>query len=85
VSQDEALLKTVISVLTEVAPEVDEEVLADLDHGADLRDELDIDSMDLLNFMIGLHRETGVEIPEADYPQLVSIAGAVRYLGERRN
>ena len=33
---------------------------------ANLREELDLDSMDFLNFVIALHAELKVEIPEAD-------------------
>ena len=43
------------------------------------RDQLDIDSMDFLNF-VALHKEFHVEVPESDYPQLVSIDGCVGYL-----
>ncbi|MGB9466160.1 MAG: acyl carrier protein [Candidatus Acidiferrum sp.] len=45
-----------------------------------LRDQLDIDSMDLLNFVVGLHKELQVEIPEADYPRLATVNGFVDYL-----
>ncbi|MBZ5703592.1 MAG: hypothetical protein LAN84_17305, partial [Acidobacteriia bacterium] len=44
------------------------------------RDQLDIDSMDLLNFVIALHQELHVEIPEADYPKLATLQGCVDYL-----
>lgn len=44
-----------------------------------LRDQLDVDSMDLLNFMISLHKEFGVDIPERAYPQLMTIDGCVTH------
>jgi acyl carrier protein len=44
------------------------------------RDQLDLDSMDLLNVVIGLHAALGVEIPEADYSSLVTPDGCVDYL-----
>jgi len=44
------------------------------------RDQLDLDSMDLLNFVIGLHAALNVEIPEADYASLVTPDGCVGYL-----
>ena len=44
------------------------------------RDQSDIDSMDFLNFVIGLHKELKVEIPEADYPKLASLNSGVEYL-----
>jgi acyl carrier protein len=67
----------VIASLAVIAPE------ADFDHlppDADLRDELDLDSMDFLNFVIGLHDRTGVDVPERDYPQLLTLEACVRYL-----
>jgi acyl carrier protein len=60
-----------------VAPEAD---LASVDSAADLRDELDIDSMDFLNLVDELHDRTGVDIPERDYPVVSSIDGCIAYL-----
>jgi acyl carrier protein len=60
-----------------VAPEAD---LDALPPDARLRDELDLDSMDFLNFVVGLHHALGVEIPEADYGALATFAGCVAYL-----
>ncbi|MFZ5914422.1 MAG: acyl carrier protein [Pseudomonadota bacterium] len=53
------------------------------DPDADLRDELDIDSMDFLNFVIALHKSLNVEIPESDYTKLATLNGLVDYLQER--
>ena len=70
----------VIEILGQVVPELDpRELRAD----AALRDQLDIDSMDFLNFAIGLHKAFGVEIPEADYRQLGTLDGCVAYLAAR--
>ncbi len=55
------------------------------DPGADLHDELDIDSMDFLNFIIALHKSLNVEIPESDYPKLGTLNGAVAYLLQKVN
>jgi acyl carrier protein len=65
------------TVLGEVAPE------ADLDSvGPDetMQEALDLDSLDFLNFVTGLHERTGLEIPEHDYPELSTVKGCVRYL-----
>ena len=71
------LRETVLRVLGEIAPEAD---LARLKPQARLRDQLDIDSMDSLNFVIGLHKEFQVEIPERDYGRLATLAGCLEYL-----
>ena len=71
---------TVLRMLSEIAPEAD---LAAIKPDVDFRDQLDLDSMDLLNFVIAVDQELHVEIPEADYPRLASLDGFVAYLGER--
>lgn len=76
----EELRATLLSVLRGIAPEADP---AALDPGESLRQQLDLDSMDFLNFVIGVHQRLGVEIPEADYPRLASLDGALAYLRGR--
>ena len=68
------------AVLSEIAPEADLESLSDK---APLRDELDLDSMDFLNFIAGLHQRTGINVPDADYPRLATMAEVVAYLHNR--
>lgn len=64
-------------ILAGIAPEAAE---SDIPGDADLREVLDLDSMDFLNFIIALHEQTGVDIPETDYPQLFTLDGAIAYL-----
>lgn len=68
------------SILGTIAPEVD---LARVKPDADLRDELDIDSMDFLRFVVELHARLGVEVPEKDYPSIRTLDSCVAYLVER--
>lgn len=68
---------TVTQALVSVAPEVG---VATLKPDAPLRDQVDLDSMDFLRFVMELHRRWGLEIPEADYQKLASLAGAVDYV-----
>jgi len=77
---DQELRDLVLSVLAGIAPDAD---LASLAPGEDLRERLDIDSMDHLNFVIGLHQATGVEIPERDYARLVTLRDTLAYLAAR--
>ena len=65
------------NALADIAPEADLGAVGD---GEDLRRALDLDSMDFLNVMVSLHEQTGVAIPEADYPKLFTIAGIAAYL-----
>jgi acyl carrier protein len=63
--------------LGNIAPEADPTAL---DPSADLREALDIDSMDFLNFVTALHHRLGIDIPERDYPKLTTLDGATAYL-----
>ncbi len=75
-SREEAL-DLMRTVLRQIAPEAD---LDDVGPDEGLREALDLDSMDFLNFVIGIHEKTGIEIPERDYPRLASVEGCVSYL-----
>jgi acyl carrier protein len=68
---------TILGVLRQIAPEAD---FAELEPDVELREQLDIDSMDFLNFVIGIHEQTGIDIPEEDYDEMASLNGCVRYL-----
>ena len=72
--------KIVEEELGNIAPEID---LAIVEPSADLREALDIDSMDFLNFITAIHHRTGIDIPEIDYPKLVSLKGVLAYLDEK--
>ena len=50
--------------------------------GADLAEQLDIDSMDFLNVIVAIHEQTGIEIPERDYGKLSTLDDAVAYLAK---
>jgi acyl carrier protein len=63
--------------LNNIAPEID---MSGIDPAADLREAMEIDSMDFLNFITALHRRLGIDIPEIDYPKLVTLDGAITYL-----
>jgi acyl carrier protein len=70
----------VLALIGEIAPDADL-VLIDLD--ADLRTEVDLDSMDFLNLVEGVAETTGVNIPESDYGKVRSVRGLAAYLTER--
>lgn len=76
----EEIRKLIVDLLSGIAPEADFDMLAD---DVELREELDIDSMDFLNFITALHEATGVDIPEKDYAKLETLEEIVSYLVER--
>ncbi len=78
---DEVELRTVVvSELRRIAPEVEADELVDT---RPLRRQVDLDSLDWLRFLVGLHERLTVDIPEADYAKLVTLADLVSYLKAR--
>lgn len=78
-SSDE-IRAVVIATLKSIAPEVEpDELRAD----RPLRNQVDLDSMDWLNFLLGLNKKLGVEIPEADYRKLVTLNDILAYLSAK--
>ena len=71
---------TVVEALCQVAPEADP---AQLRPNVSFRNQLDIDSMDFLRFVLALHETLGIDIPEKDYPSLTTLDGCVNYLNSR--
>ncbi|MFI4949386.1 MAG: acyl carrier protein [Alphaproteobacteria bacterium] len=67
----------IVDILGGIAPEGD---FAILSGGEDLREALDLDSMDFMNFIVALHERAGIDIPEADYPKFRTLDGAIAYL-----
>lgn len=70
----------VIAAIQTIAPEVE---AGALDPTRRLRDQVDLDSMDWLNVIVGFHERFGIEIPEADYAQLATLEAIVSYLSGR--
>lgn len=73
----QTLATTVLTLLQSIAPELEPDTL---DFGKPLRSQVDLDSMDWLNFLICLSEHFGVKIPEPDYARLVSFNDVLDYL-----
>lgn len=67
----------VLTIISQVAPNAE---FDDLRGDEDLRDELDLDSMDFLNILIGIAHELHVEVPERDYGLVRSLDDLVEYV-----
>ncbi|WP_324827717.1 acyl carrier protein [Qipengyuania zhejiangensis] len=74
------LRQIIVDEIGAIAPEAD---LASVDDGEDLREAIDLDSMDIFNLVVALSRRLGFDIPDADAGQLVTLGGAIEYLGQR--
>jgi acyl carrier protein len=75
---DDEIKALYLRELHKIAPEVD---LNEIDPAVDLREQIDLDSMDILNLAVAIHEATGIDIPEADYPQMTTVNGCIAYLG----
>ena len=79
---DAEIQTTVRRILAEITADAEaNEIRADVR----IRDQLDLDSMDFLNFLIAVDEALHVEIPEADYPKLRTLDDIVGYLAARLN
>jgi acyl carrier protein len=67
-------------ILGEIAPDTD---LDALEGSADLREALDLDSMDFLAFVRAIHARLGVAVPERDYTALRTLDAATEHLTAR--
>lgn len=74
---EDEIRQLAIALLSDIAPDTDPSTLGG---NEDIREALDIDSMDFLNFVIALSKRTGAKIPEEDYPKLFTMDGIVEYL-----
>ena len=77
---EDRIRSTIFEVLGKIAPEADARSLSPDD---DLRQALDIDSFDFLNFLVGIDEKLGVDIPEQDYGKLRTLKSIVDYLSAR--
>jgi acyl carrier protein len=74
--------RRLLSILVGLAPEAD---LSTLDPKRDLRRQLDIDSLGLLTLMVRVKEEMGIDVPDADRRNLLTVDAAVEYLVARSN
>ena len=75
------LKEIVFKGLRQIAPEADP---ATLRPDENIREELDIDSYDFLQFLIGISEEFGIDIPEVDYEKVFTLTGLLSYISARK-
>jgi acyl carrier protein len=74
------LRQSVVEELLRIAPELADE---EISGSRPLREQVDLDSMDWLNFLVALHERLKIDIPEADYARLATIDQIVAYLSAK--
>ncbi len=78
----ENVKEIVINIINEIAPDED---TANLKAEINLRDQMDLDSMDFLDIVMELRKQHGIEVPEEDYPKLASLDSCAQYLTPKFN
>ena len=71
----------IVAELMSIAPEIEESDLSDTEL---LRDQVDLDSMDWLNFLVRLNKRFEVDIPESQYASLRTIDDLTTYVEQHR-
>ncbi|NQY32135.1 MAG: acyl carrier protein [Coraliomargarita sp.] len=79
---EDEVKQIVIDIINEIAPDED---TTDLKGEVSLRDQMDLDSMDFLDIVMELRKQHGIEVPEADYPELASLDSCANYLTPKFN
>jgi acyl carrier protein len=76
----EELAQAILQTLTSIAPEVDP---GTIEPAKLLRDQVDLDSADWLNFLVALHAKLGIDIPDADVGKLTTLDRLVDYCKQK--
>jgi acyl carrier protein len=74
---EDQIRQVILDILDKIAPDED---LSDLDDAQPFRDQMELDSMDFLDIVMELRKRYRIEIPEEDYPNLISMDSTVNYL-----
>lgn len=77
---NEQVRQAVLDIIADIAPDED---ISNLNDAKPLRDQIELDSMDFLDIVLELRKRYSVEVPEADYPQLNTLASCVTYLSPK--
>ena len=79
---EDQVKQIVLDIIKEIAPDED---TSDLKGAINLREQMDLDSMDFLDIVMELRKQHGIEVPEADYPELASLDSCANYLTPKFN
>ena len=78
----EALRQAVLDIIADIAPDED---VSGLDDDKPLRDQIGLDSMDFLDIILELRKRHKIDVPEADYQELLTMNSTVEYLFPKFN
>ena len=76
----QAIRKIVLDIIADIAPDED---LSKIQDDKPLREQIGLDSMDFFDIVIELRKRYKVEVPETDYPKLISLGSTIQYLSAK--
>lgn len=79
-NQDE-IRQIIFQLLKKIAPETEPSAISDDEN---IREVLNIDSFDSLQFLVTLDEKLGIEIPEEDYGKITTLKKLVNYIVEKQ-
>lgn len=74
---EETIKQTIFQLLKHIAPDTEPSVLKPDEN---IRETLNIDSFDALQFIVALDKKLGIEIPEQDYGKTTTLQNLVSYI-----
>ncbi len=77
---NEEVKNIVVDIIVDVAPDED---VTGISADGNLRDQLDLDSMDFLDIVMELRKRHKIEVPSEDYPRLATLNSCVEYLAPK--
>ncbi len=77
---EDEIRAVLLRILQEMVPQED---VAKLKPNVRIRDQIDLDSMDFVNFLVAVDEQLGVETPEKDYPKLATLDRCIAYFRSR--
>lgn len=78
---EEELIQDILETLAQAAPGSD---VSSIDPTISFRDQIEIDSIDFMNFVLLLEKRLSLKVPEIDYPKLSSLNGCLSYFKSGR-
>lgn len=75
--KEDEIKKLVFQLLKQIAPDTEPTTLQPDEN---IREALDIDSFDTLQFLVSLNEKLGIEIPEEDYGKITTLKTLVDYI-----
>lgn len=77
---EEEIKKIIFQLLKQIAPDTEPSALQPDEN---IRETLNIDSFDSLQFIVALNEKLGIEIPEQDYGKITTLKALVSYIMDK--